>query len=203
MIKQMAFDVPPDIAAKLLTGELVQYGGVVRQVTGEIYKHMKEIDLPAQDGQQMLRIPHALRNPWVVVPVVVTAATAGGAGAYVAFRRRKERAALLNDYREALRAYLSALQEGRLDAETIDRLSHSLDAVVEEAHRANSAPFDSLESEAHMVAAIVRDSTEQLATHNRLALTPIEPVSDGVAHGAVVELQRRLAVQSSIFAEAA
>lgn len=41
MIQQVAFEVPAKIAVKLATGELIQYGGVVRDLSGRIVKHLK------------------------------------------------------------------------------------------------------------------------------------------------------------------
>lgn len=200
MIQQVTFEIPPDIAARLLTGELVQHGGVVRQLTGEIYKHLKEVDLPPEEGRDALRVPQVLRNPWVIGSVVVAGDAAAGAGTYVAVKGRRQTAALLTDYREALRAYVAAVQEGQLDTDVIDRLLTSLDAVVA-GH--SKAALDSVEKEAPMITAIVKDSTDQLASHNQLELPAIELIADGVDRGRVVELRERLTVQRSIFDQAA
>lgn len=46
MISQQTFLIPPEIQAGLAVGDLVQYGGIVRNQAGQIVQHLKAIDLP-------------------------------------------------------------------------------------------------------------------------------------------------------------
>lgn len=45
MIQQVAFKMPTEIAAGILAGKYVQYGGVVRDGAGRIVKHLKPADV--------------------------------------------------------------------------------------------------------------------------------------------------------------
>jgi len=202
MIQQTAFYIPPDVTAGLLTGDLVRYGGVVRQASGEIYKHLKEIDLPEVDAKK-LRLPLALKNPWVVMPVVATTVVAAGAGTYVLVKRHRRTQVLLKGYREALAAYVGALQEGCLDASVIDRLSGSLDALLDADSGANQSALESLDHEAKQLSQIVVDSTKQLIEDNGLTEPAVDIPAASTSNAAVIELLRRLDAQRSVFDEAA
>ena len=46
MIIQPTFYIPPDIAAGLLSGEFIRYGGVVRDAAGRLVTHLKEVSIP-------------------------------------------------------------------------------------------------------------------------------------------------------------
>ena len=54
-VQQIAFDIPPLIASKLLTGEYIQWGGIVRDQAGRIVKHLKPVQIE-QAGEQAMNV---------------------------------------------------------------------------------------------------------------------------------------------------
>ena len=49
-LQQIAFLVPPELDLGLATGELIRYGGVVRNQAGEIVAHLEEVDISLGDA---------------------------------------------------------------------------------------------------------------------------------------------------------
>lgn len=88
MISQQTFFIPPEIQAGLAVGELVQYGGIVRNQAGEIVKHLKAIELPVNNERAAAAGLKLLKNPRIVSGAVVVAAAVAGAGALAAARKR-------------------------------------------------------------------------------------------------------------------
>jgi hypothetical protein len=111
----------------LLSGDLIKYGGVVRDRSGHIVKHLDEVQLPAGDEKAAARVAAMLKNPRVLI--VAGAAVVAGTS-YAAARRRKLAVVpeCVERYNTSLGAYLEAVQEGRLDAGIIDHLISDLDA---------------------------------------------------------------------------
>ena len=70
MITQSTFVIPPEIEAGLRSGDLIQFGGIVRNQLGHIVKHLKEVPLPAADENALRQIATVVRNPRVLVPTL-------------------------------------------------------------------------------------------------------------------------------------
>jgi len=206
VISQSTFIIPPEIEARLLSGDFIQYGGIVRNRLGQIVKHLKEILHPIRNDKAMARVAETLKNPRVLIPTVLVGAAAVGGTAFAAARRRKQASVpeCVERYNASLGAYLEAVHEGRLNAGIIDRLISDLDVVVDYSdENGNNITLDFSTKRAAMLVKIVVDSTRQLAEENSINLSePQEesPASDG---GAVVDLRRYLEVQKKIFTDAA
>lgn len=124
-------DVPPDIAARLASGDLVRVGGVVRDAkTGQIVKHLGEGRLPAKETAKDVRAiaQRALNTTGgkVGVGIVVVKAVAVGGKAAVDWWNSCRRAKDLN---MALNAYLDAAKAGQMTVERIDSLSAAIEAA--------------------------------------------------------------------------
>lgn len=137
-VQQIAFDIPPVIASKLLTGEFIQYGGIVRDQAGKIVKHLKPVQIEQVGGQAMdvakavENIARNNKNAVIVVGVtVVAAAITGGTAVYQRIKKSRQNAVAFSDLNEALTRYMSAIDEGNLNVEQLDKAIAAIDAVIE------------------------------------------------------------------------
>ncbi len=200
MIRQTTFLIPPEIEAGLLSGDLTQYGGVVRNQLGQIVRHLKPVTLPQPDDNALARVAALVKSPRVLIATATaTAATA----AFVIAKRKRKIAAVpecIESYNVALGAYVEAVHEGRLTASIIDQLIVALDDVTEYADEdGDSIKFDFSTKQAKLLVRLVIGSTSQLAQDNDLDLAQTPAADDG----SVMALRRHLRVQRQILAEAA
>lgn len=219
MIRQQTFIIPSEIEVGLLNGDLVQWGGIVRNLRGEIVKHLKEVKMPEAAGESAAvraassqlsswsKTAGNLKNPWVIIPAAVAVTAAAGAAVYVAVRKYRENSGpevpeVVANYNASLKAYLEAVREGRLSEEIIGTLISDLDAVVAYAENAGSISLDFSSKHAETLVGIVVDSTKQLVEANDVdldALTDPVPAPEG---DNVVDLRRYLEIQQRIFKDA-
>jgi hypothetical protein len=191
---QVVLDVPPDIAARLASGDLVRVGGVVRDAkTGQIVKHLGEGRLPAKETAKDVRAIaqralNATRGKVGVGIVVVKAVAVGGKAAvdwWNSCRRAK-------DLNMALNAYLDAAKAGQMTVERIDSLSAAIEA-------ARGGGLTDSVSIAEKVVNLVEGYTTALAEANEAVWqaeqsTDVEPL---------VRLEHSLIEQRRILGEAA
>ena len=171
-VQQIAFDIPPVIASKLLTGEYIQWGGIVRDQAGRIVKHLKPVQVE-RAGEQAMDIAKAVKsiarnnkNAVIVVGfTVATAAIAGGAAVYQHIRRSKQNAVAFSEINEALAAYMSAIDEGSLSVEKLDKAIAAIDAVIERIGGEGVKVEIEGETFANLVR-VIRDYTERLYDAN-------------------------------------
>lgn len=200
MISQQTFFIPPEIQAGLAAGDLIQYGGIVRNQVGQIVKHLKVIDLPVDGGKAAAAALKLLKDPKVMAGAAVVAVIAASAGAVAAVRKRKKTLPeCVTEYNASLGAYLEAVRTGSLDADIIDRLISALDAVVAYSDEGGSIALDFSTEQAALLVKLVVDSTKQLAEDNSLELAALaEPqIGDNV-----LDFRRHLEVQRKIFSAA-
>lgn len=127
VVQQIAFDIPQDIAVKLGTGELIRYGGIVRDHGGKIVSHLKEVsgskgqrDIINSAGQI------AKRHPVITATVFILTITSGVAiASYTTIRQRRN-----NQTREqlntALSSYMNAIRDQTMSLEIADELREAL-----------------------------------------------------------------------------
>ena len=171
-IQQIAFDVPPAIASKLLTGEYIQWGGIIRDQAGRIVKHLKPVQIE-QAGDQALNVAktvknaaHNNKNALIVAGVTVAAvAIAGGATFYRRFKKDRRNKIAFAELNEALAGYMSAIDEGTLDVEKLDKAINAIDTVIERLGGKGVKIEIEGETFANLVRAI-RDYTERLHAAN-------------------------------------
>lgn len=203
---QTALVIPDDIVSRLLTGELVRHGGVVRdQASMQIVTHLK--DVSPIDGVEAARasIAKILRNPVLIGLGVVAVAATAGAKAYLVTRKTKaaqpELPTSVESYSASLAAYLEAARHGTLDAEIIERLIADLDAVKAESD-SGTITIEFSPEQSETLVGIVADHTRTLAEANQLELSNLpEPAN---AQGAtIIELRPYLEVQRELFSREA
>lgn len=181
MIQQVAFEVPAEIAVKLAAGELIQHGGVVRDLSGRIVKHLKPADVAdgANTAKQVAikALAVAKENKKLAVGALVVAGVAAvGGTAYGVVSRIKHRKALeeqkgaMNTFNAAFTDYLSALDKGELTVEMIDGLETAMVGLSGEKGFAVEVEGDQFMS----LVKAVRDYTDRFAKAN--GMKPEAPV---------------------------
>ena len=206
MISQpTSFYIPPEIEAGLLGGNLIQYGGIVRNQMGQIVKHLKEVPLPVGNEKAVARMAGMLKNPRVLIPITVVGTVVA---VIVAAKKRKQAGKpevpeCVHSYNASLAAYVEAVHEGRLELDIIDRLIADLNAVKTYSGEDGSITLDFSTKHAEILVNIVVDYTRQLAESNAVDLNELQGVAPTSENDAVVDLRRHLEVQRKIFTEAA
>lgn len=204
MIIQPSLYIPPEIEAGLLCGDLIRIGGVVRDRTGSIAKHLKEVSGPANGQETVRRVAVNLKRPWVIIMATALSAAAVVATALIAARKRKQtgKPECVENYNASLRAYLEAVREGSLDAGIISQLISDLDAV--KAYSDNgSITVDLSTVQSETLVNLVVDYTRTLAEANSIELNELQRHAPASENDAVVDLRRHLEVQRQIFTRAA
>lgn len=206
MITQSTFVIPPEIEAGLRSGDLIQFGGIVRNQLGHIVKHLKEVPLPAADENALRQIATVVRNPRVLVPTLAVTAAAVSAAAYAAARRYRRTATpeCFRRYNASLINYVTAVRTGRLDAAIVDQLISDFDDV--EAYstaEGRDLTLDFTTGQAAMLLQVVVGYTHQLAAENAIELGNLDDAESVGTAGTVTDLRRHLELQRKIFNDAA
>lgn len=204
---QPQFDIPADIAARLDAGELVRWGGVVRNHGGQIVKHLKETipdDTPAKLAE---RVATAVKDPRFVVIGVGVVTLASGAAYWIKRKKSAQRAAgavevpaSLQSYSASLTRYLEAARDGNLDVDVIDRLIADLDEIKAETE-SGAISIEVTPEDARTLVRLVADHTQRLAEANDRdpGDLPALPNGDGAT---IIDLRPYLAAQADLFREA-
>jgi hypothetical protein len=208
-IIQVPLEIPDEIYVRVLSGEYVRLGGVIRDHGGHLVKLLDDAPPILDDAQEAAKagIAKVLNNRTVVgiaLGVVVVAATAGGA----AYRARRETKAgelqlptCIESYSDSLAAYLEAARQGNLDVGVIERLIADLDAV-----KANSVegtiPIEFSVEQAELLVEVVARHTRTLAEANSCELNDLPEPADAQS-ATIIELRPYLEAQRDFFSHAA
>ena len=210
MIQQVAFEVPTEIAVKLATGEFVQYGGVVRDLSGRIVKHLKPADVAdganaaKQVAVKALAVAKENKKLAVGALAVAGAAAVGGAayGVISHFKHRrgqKEQKTAMDAFNAAFTDYLSALDKGELTVEIIDALEGAMDGLSDEKGFTVEIEGDQF----MLLVKAVRDYTDRFAKANGMkSEAPILKIFDKRPND-LSGLRDCLATQREILSQAA
>lgn len=210
MIQQVAFEVPTEIAVKLATGEFVQYGGVVRDLSGRIVKHLKPADVAdganaaKQVAVKALAVAKENKRLAVGALAVVGVAAVGGAAYRVIshFKHRRaqeEQKTAMGAFNAALTDYLSALDKGELTVEMIDALEGAMDGLSGEKGFTVEIEGDQF----ILLVKAVRDYTDRFAKANGMkSEAPILKIFDKRPNN-LSGLRDCLATQREILSQAA
>lgn len=125
-IEQVAFEIPARLEAGLATGELIRFGGVVRDSAGHIVTHLNEIPTPRMDKTLALAREFAKTNKaTLIVGAAATVAVGGTAIAVSSFNRRKLNRAE-KQLQSALSAYFKAIVAQDMNPAVVEKLHQSL-----------------------------------------------------------------------------
>lgn len=214
-ITPVNFDIPAEIAARLEIGDLVRYGGVVRDLEGHIVKHLQEIALPDADeaAGRAIAAARKLANKldftdprFIAGAIIVGVATIGGTLYFLSKKPKRQPTPSLPDwvtsYNAALTRYIGAVQDGSLDAEIIGRLITALDVVREHADD-DRIVLDFSTEQAGQLVDLVLEYTKKLASVNSIELDQFGHRSLEPDKSVIVDMRHYLDVQRQIFNEVA
>lgn len=203
-VLQTSYYIDDELYKKVLSGELQQFGTVIRN-SGKIVKLLDEAPMPKQSKQvakkavkkQGSAVWQVVKEHKAVAIGVGVAAAAGGAVAY-AFQSKKEEKARQKEkdikaFEKALKAYLGAIQKGKLSLKIINNLMESIETLE------NNKSIKLSKGELNVFVDMIYDYTLNLANDNGFDLKQIKKPS---SKKNIVDLQKYLDVQKQIFAVA-
>jgi hypothetical protein len=208
MIQQVAFEIPLELTEKLLSGDYVRYGGVVRDAAGHIVRHLKEIPLPVQDESVLAKALAAIKKPKSIILIGIGIVVVGGIVFLVEQNKKKRNSDILevpqcvDNYNNALCAYLQAIRNAELNLDIINSLISALDEIRENFDGGKISIEFSMEQLDTLVN-LVFDYTQKLAEANSVEFTEVQKTETMTAENAVVGLRYYLDLQKQIFESAA
>ncbi len=204
-IVQDVFDIPDDIVTGLATGLYRRIGSVVRYATGpnkgQIVKHLKPIDMKATEEAMGMgdKALHYVKVHKKVTIITIAVATAVGTGAFIYNKMKNREPKVVTEFREALRVYVDAIREGRMDIDKIDKLMVTLDELKKyKDYEKISIQFTTEELE--ILVGRIYEYTIKLAQDNDVKLIADElNVTEMRNIGTIINLQNYLRTQKKIF----
>lgn len=203
-IVQEAFDIPESIMTKILTGDYVRVGGVVRHAVGsrkgQIVKHLDPIDLKAAEQAQGLGakiIEFSKDNKKaLIVGGTITAVVGSGVIIYHKIINREPK--VVSEFRTTLKAYINAIREGSLDIDIINNLLESL-INIKEHKNYKKINIKLTTEEIGVIINQIHGYTEKLVSDNSFELTEKEKANISSDNKNIIDLQNYLEVQKRIF----
>ena len=133
-IKQVNFEIPPEIEKKLNSGEFKRIGGIIRNTEGQIVVHLKEIEpISGKESSREHLLGKVKAHP-VVTGCIIGFTIVTGFSFYLwkslkSKKRKefeKEALSVMNNFNKAWAYYCYALQNATLDKNEISILYSSL-----------------------------------------------------------------------------
>lgn len=203
---QVAMEVPDDIALLIDAGELIRRGGVVRDASGHIVKHLKEVDLPdaaegAEMAQKALAMAKQYKYPLIGIGIAAVAAI-GGVVAYKLTTKQKNDAdkKLSEDavaFNEAMARYLDSIKAGNLNEGDLEGIIRQVDGL-REGLDGKTVTLDLDGGQLETLVDMLRTYTEKLAAANGASLREAPSVEDAGEYGNVILLRHYLGEQQRI-----
>lgn len=207
-IQQVAFEVPMEIAKGIAAGDLIQYGGIVRDAAGHIVKHLKPVQQVAEEnaaGALAAAVAVVKANKKLAIGIGAAAAlfTAGGVIVHKVMRS-KEDAVQEHDstsFNEALSEYCTAIQEGTMSKDAIDRLIQEIDCLAAEPDEEVTIRIS--KKQLHALSDMMYDYSVALSEANGFDAQNVERPSVKSAEAALAGFKGCLEIQKEIFEKAA
>ena len=165
-VVQEVFEIPDDIIDKIETGEYKRYGGIIRDSSGKIVKHLKRVELEKvkEKLNPVYKVALILKNnPVVIVAVigVLILAVIGIVCSVIHHRRDK----LIKTYHSSVIKYFIGVKNGTLSLEDIENLRS---AIIKLENNKNDKAINELvtSEEFETVTSIVKDYTEKVRKAN-------------------------------------
>ena len=203
---QVAMEVPDDIALLIDAGELIRRGGVVRDASGHIVNHLKEVDLPdaaegAEMAQKALAMAKQYKYPLIGIGIAAVAAI-GGVVAYKLTTKQKNDAdkKLSEDavaFNEAMTRYLDSIKAGNLNEGDLEGIIRQVDGL-REGLDGKTVTLDLDGGQLETLVDMLRTYTEKLAAANGASLREAPSVEDAGEYGNVILLRHYLGEQQRI-----
>lgn len=203
IVQPVHFEIPAEIARGLASGDLVRFGGVVRNSAGHIVTHLKEVPAAVEKAKGALeRVAEKLSGNRVAFAVITSglAVAAATAGTMAVVRARKlER--IEARYIAALGVYLKGIRDGNLERDNIDELIEALDVVTEQSV-SKRLQLDTGNSDTQALVETVTSYSQALADVNQPTAVAIEGIEEASEDEfQIVTLRRQLDYQRRLFGD--
>lgn len=207
MVIQPALDIPESILERLLSGEYVRYGGVVRDLAGHVVKHLDEVPVPTQNQEtSLLRIADVLKKHRIGIIIGVgVVILAGGVALFIADKNKKDKQnatpeipKYIEEYNTALCAYLEAVRNGNLEMDTINHLIANLDSIKEN-NDGGKIKIDFSTEQLDTLVNLVYEYTVKLAKANSVEIDELKEPASISADNTLLDLHHYLTIQRRIF----
>lgn len=200
-IKQVAFDIPSAIEKGLEDGTLFRFGGVIRDTTGAIVTHLKEVPVPKAKSNAILDF--AKNNKYVLIGTAVVTAIAAAVGiTYVVVKNKKNEEEkvpkCLIDFNQSFSEYLDSIKKGSVNEEKIDDIISALKEI--QSNQENGyLRIDFSTENVNMLLDMIKDYTIKLAKANSFEI----PEHNLDYDDKIAKLQHYLQIQKQVFEKCA
>ena len=201
IVQPVNFEIPAEIAKGLASGDLVRFGGVVRDSAGHIVTHLKEVPAAVERTKGAIeRAAGKLGGNRIAFAVctgtlVVAAATAGT----IAVMRARKLERIEARYIAALGVFLKGIRDGNLEKDNIDELIAALDVVTEQSV-GKRLQLNSANADFQALVETVTSYSQALADANQPTAVAIESIEEASEDEfKIVTLRRQLDYQRRLF----
>jgi hypothetical protein len=201
-IVQDAYDISDEISMKLLTGEYIRIGSVIRhnigRHKGQIVKHLEPVNLNENKTRGMgAHIFQFAINNKTLIKSGLEIAGVICIGIYNKVKKNQEPDVVVK-FRVALKVYLNAVRDGSLTMEIITDLMARLDKLK------MHSDFEKIKivlsaDELDVFVNRMFEYTKKLAEDNAIKLTSLEKETPSQSENTISNLHRYLEAQKRIF----
>ena len=217
-LEHVILEIPSDIKVGIDAGELIRCGGVVRNLSGRLVVHLKEVPdiskhanyateamaaAAKSTGAGKTVFDLAKSNKYVFIGGAVIATVAIGCGiAYFVKKNKKLKEETIDsvkqcelDFTNSLLAYVEAIRKSEVTEESIDKVLASLKKIEE--YRDKGVLNDEFSYEnAELVFRIIKEYTEELMKKDDPDMTSDIPL----INDKIIDLQTYLNMQKKVLA---
>lgn len=207
-VVQEALYIPDSISMKILTGEYIRIGGVVRHAIGPnkggIVTFLDPVDLKvpqeAQDvAAKVLQFTNNNKKT-LILAGIGTGIVAAGTGIY--YKIKNKEPLILKEFKSAFKEYLNAIRDAKLSEDIIDTMLLSLENLKE--HKDYKKFQIQLSAEdLDTIVCKLFEYTKKLVADNDLKLDGNEKLDHMSDSDIIIALERYLNLQKHIFSAAA
>lgn len=201
-IQQIAFYIPPEIERGLKDGKLIRFDGIIRDTTGKIVKHLKEVPVPKTKADTILDFAKKNKYAFLIgtAVFVATAAATGIVYAVVKNKRNEDEEVpkFIADFNKAFEQYLNSIKTSSVSEGDIDRVVFSLKEIQKNQENGIISIDFSIENLNTLVDTI-KDYTINLANANSFEI----PQSNHDNKDKMAQLQHYLEIQKQVFERSA
>ena len=138
---QVVYEIPDVIQAGLQSGILVQYGNIVRDLSGHIVKHLKMVPLKKEAAKTALTkikdfAKSVIKNPKLLLAALALIGVIIGIIRLINKFAKKGKNVEVPEsvviFNENLKKYLEALENGENNLEVLDNLIESIEKIQDE-----------------------------------------------------------------------
>lgn len=196
-----AYDIPPTIAEKLLTGEYKRVGSVVRHAVGankgQIVKHLDPVDIPKPKAAEgtVKKIYNAAKNNKKAT-IIVGAATGiivVSTAVYQKYKRAEPK--VLRTFNKTFKEYIEAIRTGTLNVDLVDEMSTAL-SILKSDRNYKKFEIELSADDVDVLIGTIRDFTIELAETNNVEILEEEYIRN---NSSVIDFQRYLDIQKKVF----